>query len=885
MLGLQNEPPATLTIVSGRRRRNRALGSFQLTFVYHGSASADYTQIIVFMGKRLRVSTIEKTLVDLTKDCAYSPGFEAIGKLFCETSYDIRSLINIARQASDSVLKRVSLYLAWSGRARYSELPLKLFKRTPVKLDPAIEKNLIWNNLFFCRLPASLLRLPPAPPPNNVNTETRLWMQLRALDEFCEKQALSGMIFIRESPEPRIKAIIENYFIEIFKNISNEKLEWLLANSFRSDNDIDIPYLIPKLLITFITTHTDVLNFRKEEVMIWIEKNIASNDLEKAEAAIFIAILAGYDDSAVIARFEQISSALFYGGHFSIIIFFAKTFLHRNIKLSHNVYLDISKTYSARERYDEALQMLEEAKYRHEDENDGVPGQLYYATALVLKRLNRADEALSELFLARETFLFKKDLDSLARTENALGNIYFSRGRPDSARTHYMEGLHLARQAGNRGLMTSFLSNLGLVEYDFGNFSKAKVLLARAYNLNKLQKNFWNASVTGMSLGKLYLKLGHFFKAIKIFRELLLMREEKKNPSGIYEIYCLLAWICELIGKTATARTYWANAEQLTKQLPMEVRAAYVGESLQCVNHIFNNRFIDAENLYRKMYNEAIATNASSSQTGGCQYGLATALLLQKRYAEAFEQLTGARKSFAYKSVRVQNLLVDIVSCLYFPDFFTDLNLGSLLEKFLATKSFDPFWGHFAVKLMETGNAEAVEYLKFQISRTPPSMLKLLLQRHEGLEQIVEQLQQHSRAGDFFTILSRNETRTMHRDEYLAWQKTISPHELVFDAPAGLICHGANSAKIKPGSIPHSVLLQLFIAQPHEVEVESLYQSAWGMPYDPEFDQGAFKSTIQRLKLILNSISPSTRIVRKKDPTNLKAIKLSIALPWSLAFK
>jgi len=432
-LGLIKEPPSVLTIVSNRRRRNRTIGNFELIFVYHGKSPASFNQTTVFEGKKFKVSTIEKTLADLCKDSAYAPPCHELALLFCRISYNHKILLNIARQTSDSVLKRVSLLLAWSGRVSYSEIPYKLFKRTPVKLDAREESNLIWNSLFYCRIPEDLLRLAPVCPPDDVEKETRLWMELRALPEFCEKQLQAGMIFIRETPEPKINAVIENYFIEIFKSIEIGKLEWLLENSNEPFTGSDFPPPLPRLLISYITSRSNILNFRYEEISDWVNKHLSSQDFKKAEAAIYFGTLIGYEEE-VIKAFTRLSSQFFYAGRFSIILFFAQNFLNRGLNFAHNVYLDISKTYSAHEKFEEALQLLEEAKISHGDTDDAVIGHLFYATALVLKRLNRYEEALSELFLARETFDLARDYDPLARTENALGNLYFSIGHAESAK-------------------------------------------------------------------------------------------------------------------------------------------------------------------------------------------------------------------------------------------------------------------------------------------------------------------------------------------------------------------------------------------------------------------------------------------------------------------
>ncbi|HNX76139.1 MAG TPA: hypothetical protein PLM07_02800 [Candidatus Rifleibacterium sp.] len=885
LLGLQSEPPATLTIVADRRRRNRRLGSFELVFVYHGKEEASGTQTVVFMEKHLRVSTIEKTLIDLTKDCTYAPPILETADLFCRVSFNLKMLLNIARQTSDSVLKRVSLYLAWSGRLTYADLPLKLFKRTPVKLDPREEDRLLWNGLFNCRLPIKLLQHCPAPPPADVDRETSLWMELKRLPEFCEKQAAAGMVFIRESPEPRSKAIIENFFVEIFRGLGHEKLVWLLDNVLNSLEQPDFPPLIPRMLVSFISSRTDVLALRHEEIRAWLNVSLPSSDIRRAEAAIFIGALMGLDED-VIARFETISQQLFYAGRFQIINFMAEHYLARGIKLAHTAYIDISKTFSAQERFDDALSLLEDAKLLYENTPGNAMGSLFFATSLVLKRLNRDDEALAELFLAREAFTIENDPAGLARSENSLGNLYFSRGHAQAAKTHYHAGLHLARRHKLQTQLPSFMTNLGLVEFDTGNFAGARLQLSRAYSLYKSQNNHWSASVAGMGLGKLFLKLGYLFKAMKIFREVLVIREEKKNLSGIYEIYSLLAWICELLGKTAAARTWHNNAENIRKQQSLEPRVCHVGESLLAMSHVFNNRFHEAENQYRKMYSDSLARSSTGVQFGDLQYGLGATLLFQGRNSEAYNCFLDARKNIGTEEARIQRTQLLIMVSLYFPESSIAVNLDSQLERFLATGCFDPFWAHISKKLLEFGSPAAIEYLKFHINRTPPVMMKHLTSHFKHLAAAVIKFQPGgNRSSEFLTMISRDNTRTLHYDEYLAWKKERPDGILIFDAFAGMLIYSGNTARIKAGSIPGSVLQQLFMAQPYPISISTLYSSAWGTEYDPEFDYGAFKSTLQRLKKQLQSLSPSTRISTGKIRGDTHGVKLSLAVPWMLISK
>ncbi|GAB4282035.1 MAG: hypothetical protein Kow0029_27370 [Candidatus Rifleibacteriota bacterium] len=882
--GFISSPGNPITIVSSRRRRNRQLEGFDLVFVFHSNLDPKLTQQLNVAGEQITISSLEKTLVDLLKDQSYSPDLDTIAKIFCSVPYNIKQLLSIAKQTSDTVLKRVSLLLAWSGRASYKEIPYRLFKRTPIKLDNREKTNLVWNGFFYTKLPARLLSKPVSAPPQDTDLKTRSWMELKALPEFCEKQLQSGMIFIRESPEKKILSIIEAFFIEIFKNLSSEQLEAFLAGY--DQQTTVFPPKIPVLLKSFIHSRKDILQLRREEIICWISKNLNSSKLDLVESAIFHALKLELFEEA-FEVFEKNCSNFFYAGKFGIINIFADALLNLDWELTPKMLLNITKTYSMQEKYEQALELLEKAKQKAESSGKSlsVIGQLHYATGLVFNRMERCDDALSELFLARESFLVADDQECLAKTECSLGNIYFSRGHPASAKSHYISGLNRARSIKSKPLQASFLANLGMVEYDIGNFNKAARYFTQSFSMNKMVKNFWTASVVGMALGKLQLKLGHFSKAMRLFREIMPVREQKRHTSGIYEICSLLAWICEIIGKAAAAKAYWNHAEKFDSEF-IEPRSRFVGQMLKAMNYFYHSRFAEAESLFASMLETAVTRNASAVQRGDCLHGLAVAKLFLDKKEEAASLLSEARHSIGINSRRFQMHQINFIAALYFPDNFPDIDLNSCLAKIHESGVYDPLWVHYANALLNIKSEEAQRYLSFHLSKTPPSSMKILSQRLPTLNRILKSIEKfNNRAGEFVTILTPDETHTLHIEDYENWRKNYPANTLIFDAPMGILKYNENLEKLKPGSIPHSILQQLFLAIPHPVEIESLYKAAWGMSFDPEYDFGAVKSSLQRLKRCLKKITSSASIYHKNSSKGIRALKLSVSVPWILVFK
>lgn len=880
LLGFAPEPGDPITIVSPRRRRNRKIEGFDIVFVFHSNFDSKYTQKINISDEQLNISSLEKTMIDLCKDQSYAPKLESMARLFCAVPYNLKELLTIARNTSDTVLKRISLMTAWSGRAAYFELPLKHFKRTPIKLDNREEEDLIWNNLFFTRLPRRLLQLAVSCPPEDTDATVRLWMELKALPEFCEKQFAAEMIFIRETPEPRINKIIEQYFSDIFLGFSKERLIDFL-NGYNRKSQV-FPPAVPELLRTFLHTHENILLQRENDLKEWFKANLKSNCPEMIEALIFYGIKLQLRDE-VFKKFEETCGELFYAGKFKAINLFADNFIGKEFKLTPKMLLNISKTYSMQEKFEQAMTLLENAKEENEDSSLSVMGQLHYATGIVYQRMERSDDALSELFLARESFVIDKNHEQLARAELSLGNLYFSRGHPGSARSYYIAGLNRARDLSDKALQASFLANIGMVEYDQGRFIKAAHYFNQAYAINKMVKNYWTNSVVGMALGKLYLKLGHFSKAMRIFREVYPIRQERGHASGLFEINSILAWICEITGRTATAKTLWNQADRYSPD-QLEPRSRFVGEMLRALNHFYHKRYREAEALFAQMLETAQTRNSSAIQISDCMHGLATAKFFLDKKTEAAHFFEQARKLISREKSRFQLAQIEFYAAILMPEIFPDIDIAQTLGALQQSLVYDPLWVHFADRLANMPHPAAQKYLLYHLEHTPPAALKSVKLLFSNLEQIVK-APASNRASEFITLLSPQETTTVHNDEYLLWQNNYPADTLVFDAPAGKLVYNECCERLKPGSIPHSILLQLFLAIPHPVEIESLYRSAWGLEFDPEYDFGTFKSSLQRLKHCLKKVANTAFLQRKKSSKGLKAVRISVSVPWLLAFR
>lgn len=871
--------PEELTVVANRRRRNKDSDGFKLIFVYHGNID-NISQQIYYEGKKFKVSTLEKTLVDLVRDTSYAPEIEDIINLFATADYNLRQLISIAKATSDTVLKRTTFYLSFCGRIACEEIPTNSFKRTPIKLDPRASKDMIWSSRFYCKYPSSILSLPLSSAPASCNEEVRQWVELRAMPDFCRYQVRAKKFFLRTSGKLEFEECTQEAFCKIFESMSQQDLKNLVLSLCP---DIRKPFY-PWLLCDYIFNKSQLYNIRFNELRQIIKETFDFSDLASVQCALVAAIAMNLDDE-VIEKFSLVCTDLFFARRFTIIALFAEKYAQR--KLPCNIYVDISRAYRAMDMYDEALDMLESAKikYSFSDLQMVHIGQLYYASSLVYKDLGANSVAIFELFIAKECFEQCADEENIARTECALGNIYLHNGQILAARANYTSGLRHAKKLGNKNLQASFLANIGLIEYDQANFKKALHFLSQAFVLNNQLQNYWNAHISGIGLGKTSLKLAKFSKTLKILKDIQHNCNKINNPSGKFEVFCLLGWLCDYLGKTAAAKAYWQESERI-ERVRLQRRARDVGRILKGMTYVFQKSYDLAEAEFESLLNEAVNDNSSTVQLLDRQYNYATCLAFAGKRELAKKIFKEIFKRVEHTSSRFQSLQIKLVAGILFPDAFKHLNLSKLVTAYLETGSFDPFWPHYALHAYSSNDSCLIKLLEHHINKTPHSSMEIILERFQEIEHICEKLYRYdNRASEFYNYLSSTGNKTIHKDDYVQLCKNCPSATLFFDASTGVLSYGKNKERVKSGSILNSVLLQLFLALPHGIDSHSLYRSAWGTEYDPEYDYGAFKSALHRLKRVLRSVVQDCRIIRKKSFDGKNMVQLSILRDWIVVFK
>ncbi|MBF0500713.1 MAG: hypothetical protein HQM09_11315 [Candidatus Riflebacteria bacterium] len=906
-LGQWPHLPDVLTVVSPRRRRPRTLEGRPLVFILLPPERLKPVQKISMSSGTLTVSTLEKTLIDMAAYLDYAPPIDDFAGLFVSSFFSPSLLLQTAIHSTDSVLKRISWFLGFTGLTASPEIPWESMTRTPIKLDPRVNsEDTLWDARFYLRFPKKLLSLCLPEPVRGLPDEICEWIELRQYRGFIDETIRAGSVILREESSAVAKSRMEDFFRQMLEDVVNTALEsFLLAHvdeliyNRRKESRVHPTKLIgvsssspathrkaghgtpgngvPLIFNRWFEQHPEAFERIRPAITAWVRRHLRSSNPEKLETAFYFGHRLGLTDE-VLESIGSRGTALMNSGRERVIASIVTWHLARGVPLPHSVYIVAARSAGRRGCLDEALEIVETG--RKVGEVRGITatetGELAYAAGNALRMLHRFDRALPELFLSRECFEVAKDIRGLVAVNTAMGNLYFDRGMSRQARTWYMRALSCAREVRDMDAQASLLGHLAMIESDSCHLRRAILLFSRALMLQKAGRNRWSTGIILIARGKAYLQTGYITKASRDFQEALAIKTELRHQAGIDECMAMLAWISELNGRSAAAKSWWSAIHESNQG--KEPRVIFLVKTIRSMATLFRGNFEEAVTQYRETLDFARANDISSNDEGVSLHGIGMCLAWLGKPG-AIESLLEAKSLIGPDSGRLQMRLVNIFGFLHFPEAFADVSIQSELEAVIEAQAFDPFWGWYACSLRELNNPAADTFLSYHMQRTPPTMLQLLQELIPAIGSVIAGFEKRlERAAEFFTHVIDGETRPMHVDDYRIWAHNRHPGTLVFDAPGGHVTYEARSMKVKHGSLAHGILTSLVSAYPRPVQADALFRSVWGTPFDPECDPAALKSAIGRLRRQLRSIHPGIWLRRKISGQETHNIPGSIRL-------
>jgi tetratricopeptide (TPR) repeat protein len=152
------------------------------------------------------------------------------------------------------------------------------------------------------------------------------------------------------------------------------------------------------------------------------------------------------------------------------------------------------------------------------------------------------------------------DKKSLVGALNALGQVYFSEGDFEKARSYFEEGLHIEDELGER---TDALHNLGIVFYELGDYESAASFLERDLAIQREIGDTRRAALALANLGLVAYEQGNYELALSRHRESLAIRQTLGAKRGF--VYSLegLAMVYRGIGRPDVASHLWGASQAM----------------------------------------------------------------------------------------------------------------------------------------------------------------------------------------------------------------------------------------------------------------------------------------------------------------------------------
>lgn len=283
---------------------------------------------------------------------------------------------------------------------------------------------------------------------------------------------------------------------------------------------------------------------------------------------------------------------------------------HRHVATTNSdiatLYMDQGKYGSAEQLYERVLRIR---KNTLGSEHPNVGASLYYIGWLYFHqgRYSDAEVSHNRALEIRKKALGRENLLHVARSYNALAEVYRAQGRYDKAETDCLQALTIREQAlipTHRNVITS-IHHLANIYVEQGKYAQADTLYSKALEL-RLQNqdaNLPRMAVIFSDVAKLRVEQGHYAQAEVFYNQTLELYEKvlDEGHPDISDVICNLGLLSILRKKYEQAETYLNRAlDERTLSLGKE--HPHLGQSYNALGMLYyvQEQYGKAESSYRQ---------------------------------------------------------------------------------------------------------------------------------------------------------------------------------------------------------------------------------------------------------------------------------------------
>ena len=874
-LGQFTEMPEELSIISPRRLTDKVISNRKIKIIFVKDISGKQTEYCKIEDHKIKVSTIEQTLVDLVTAHSKNFSFLVLGKYFLTLNYELDQLIKTASKEGDSFLKRILFYTAWTARASWNDFP-KFLRRTPVKLHANLKNNneTLWNSRIYVRYPKEILykfpngKLPPLP------KEVIKRINLAKYKPFREYFAKLKILPVFDLPE--ISEYFFGFYREFLQSIKNNP-ESFLVQIAKPNGEY------PEMIIEWVVNQAekkDLPDWFVTKVIVLIRRNIESKTLKKVIQAVELAIkLRLY--KIVLPHLKFINELLSDARQFELIYRICEqAWKNGNLKTQDEILIFLAAMVMASKSTD-ALELIAEFRKRFAHIPSATNASLSYYAAISLTRIHEFGEAMREIKACRPYFK-NPDSNCYQRVglELTAGHIFQAHGQNTTARNSILNAYRIAK-ANKIGepMLLSTLINMTQMEYICGNFLSSIKFANKTLRKIPDKEATTNRYILIKTLLAAYIGIGNLPQSMIYGQKLLKLGKAMGSTPRIAFAELMLAYLYELYGQTAVASQTWQTWDEdcIESKFPF-MFPTFI--QIKVTKLVLQGDLKEACSLLSKAIGKM--SNAKSKLEPKqflLHHYLLQGILLAKIHHENAHSVFNKAKLISdnLDNCYEKELLLVVTGAL-FPGIVSGRSLTKSLKFLLSKKAYDPLWFLYASELLQRDIPEGNQYLQAHVEKTHKILLDNLLSRYPYLRKIVPKFLKNEKERTVLLIQSGKSKLKLLKN-INKWQP--SANVFFVDIANGNWTYQKRNGVIKLSTNTHRILSALLIAKNNSVNLPDLYQTVWGVQFDSEIDKPAVMAALHRCKKALKDISPSISLDWSKQNGSNTEITLKSKIPWA----
>lgn len=875
LLGQCIEMPEELTIVSPRRLTDKEFSDRKIKIIFVKDISGKKTELCKIEDQKIKVSTIEQTLVDLVASRNSNLSYLEVGKYFLTLIYDLQQLIETASKESESSLKRVLFYTAWTGRASWNNFP-KFLQRTPVKLYAKLKNNdeSYWNRHLFIRFPKEALeKFPEGDLPHLPSTVTKR-IVLAQYQPF--RQYFANLQILPVFDLPDLAAHFSGFFKDFLQNFKDSPMTVIAQIAKQIDE-------YPEMIIDWIIKQAEKNNLPDWFITAageFIRKNLESKTLQDVIQAVELSLKLQLH-SIVLPHLKFVDEKLTEARRFELIESLCeRAWKKGELKTLDDILIYLSALVLVN-KPDESLKLIAEVRKRFSTIPSDSNASLSYYTAVSLTRIHEFGAAMREIKTCRPYFKNpESDCYQRVGLELIAGHIFQIHGQIKKARNIILNAYRIAKSGKiGKPMLLSILINLTQMEYICGNFL-ASIKYAKK-TLRKIPANegTTNRYILIKTLLAAQIGVGNLPKAMVYGKKLLKLGKKIASTPRVAFAKLMLAYLYELYGQPASANRAWkiwdedSVANEFTFMFPTYVE-------VKVTRLILKGALKKASLLLAKATDKMSGAEGKleSKQFLVHQLMLQGILLVKMHLDDALSVFKKARSIAQTIDECFEKKLLLVVMGSLFPESFSTNELSMGLKFLLSQKAYDPLWFLYAFELYQRKIPEGEQYLQSHINKTHEMLLDNLLSRFPILRKFVPKFCKNEKERTVL-LIQPGKSRMMLLKDFKKWRPPSNV--FLFDMVNGKWTFHNQKGIIKPATNAHKIFSALLVIKDNRVNLPDLYQSVWQTQFDPEIDKPAVIAALNRCKKALIDISPGIQLDWLKQNNAELEIFVKIKVPWA----